>query len=157
MIKRLTLIATAAVATTLALPAAAQAEPTNLYQFLSPSGNIGCHMDTRPDGTGFAWCKVDGHAWSAPASGYCQPAYVPGAIGQPGGTDVQLSQGNAPCLGFVMSQIFFSGPYAPSTLEYGQTHTVGSITCQSEPSGVTCTDASNGHFFHVSRDAYQLG
>jgi hypothetical protein len=38
-----------------------------------------------------------------------------------------------------------------------QTQSAGSITCDSELSGVTCTDASTGHFFRVSRDSYQVG
>jgi hypothetical protein len=135
----------------------AAAEPSKMFQFLTPSGNIACHMDDRSDGTGYAWCKVRDHAWAVPASGYCQAAYLPGAIGEPGDDDLQLSQGNAPCLGFVMSQIFFTGEYAPSTLDYGHTHTVGTITCESAPSGVTCTDTSTGHFFQVSRESYQLG
>jgi hypothetical protein len=43
------------------------------------------------------------------------------------------------------------------TLNYGQTHTVGAITCDSEPAGVTCTDSSTRHFFFDSRESYQLG
>ena len=39
----------------------------------------------------------------------------------------------------------------------GQTKSVGLMTCASEPSGVTCTDTSSGHFFRVSRDSYELG
>jgi hypothetical protein len=152
-----TSIATAAAAAAIASPATAQAEPSKMFQFLTPSGNIACHMDDRTDGTGYAWCKVRDHDWAVPASGYCQAAYLPGAIGEPGDDDLQLSQGNAPCLGFVMSQIFFTGEYAPSTLDYGQRHTVGTITCESAPSGVTCTDTNTGHFFRVSRESYRLG
>lgn len=43
------------------------------------------------------------------------------------------------------------------TLAYGQTRSIGAITCSSEPSGVTCTDSGTGHFFRVSRDSYELG
>jgi hypothetical protein len=113
-------------------------------------------MDARDDGTAYAWCRLQNETWVEPQSGDCAQAYVPGAIGEPAAY-LQLSQGNAPCLGFVMSQLFFSGPYAPATLAYGETHTVGAITCASEPSGVTCTDSGSGHFFRVSRDSYQLG
>jgi len=31
------------------------------------------------------------------------------------------------------------------------------MTCDSEPSGMTCTDSSTGHFFRISRESYQLG
>ena len=144
------------VATGIALAAPAHAEPTSFHQFLSPSQNIGCQMDTRADGRAYAWCKIQDHAWVEPASGDCEQKYLPGAIGEPA-PDLQLSQGEAPCLGFVMSQLFFSGPYTPPTLDYGQTQTVGSITCASDPAGVTCTDTSTRHYFRVSRDSYQLG
>jgi hypothetical protein len=43
------------------------------------------------------------------------------------------------------------------TLEYGQTRSAGTITCDSEPSGMTCTDSTAGHFFRVSGESYQLG
>jgi hypothetical protein len=43
------------------------------------------------------------------------------------------------------------------TLAYGQTKSLGPITCDSEPSGVTCTDSSTGHSFRVSTDSYQVG
>ncbi|OBA59392.1 hypothetical protein A5647_17145 [Mycobacterium sp. 1100029.7] len=46
---------------------------------------------------------------------------------------------------------------AEDTLEFGQTHSIGTTTCDSEPDGVTCTDSSTGHFFRLSRDSYQLG
>jgi hypothetical protein len=147
---------TAAAATTLALAAPATAEPSSMYQFLSPSGNIGCHMDALDDGTGYAWCRLQHHTWVEPQTGDCEVANVPGAIGEPA-PYLQISQGKPPCLGFVMSQLFFSGPYSPPTLDYGQTHTVGTITCGSEHSGVTCTDSSTGRFFRVSHESYDLG
>jgi hypothetical protein len=43
------------------------------------------------------------------------------------------------------------------TLGYGQSLSAGAITCDSEPTGMTCTDRSTGHFFRVSRESYQLG
>jgi hypothetical protein len=147
-------IATAA--TVLPLAATAHADPTSTYHFRSPSGNIGCTMEEERDGSAFAVCKIDDHTWVAPSSGYCKLAYVPGSVGEPG-TDLQLGQGNAPCTGSAMIQIFFSGPYAAPALDYGQTHSVGTITCGSQPSGVTCTDTSTGHFFRVSRESYELG
>jgi serine/threonine-protein kinase len=36
-------------------------------------------------------------------------------------------------------------------LDYGQTRSVGAITCDSEPSGMACTDSSTGHYFRRSR------
>jgi hypothetical protein len=42
------------------------------------------------------------------------------------------------------------------TLDYGQTISAGTITCDSEPTGIKCTDSS-GHYFRVSKDSYNLG
>ena len=39
----------------------------------------------------------------------------------------------------------------------GQTYSRGAMTCDSELSGVTCTDTGTGHFFRVSRENYELG
>ncbi len=155
-VTKLALLAAATAAATIALPATAQAEPSNMYQFLTPSGNIGCHMDTHAEGWSYAWCRLQDESWVEPQGDDCAVGNVPGSIGEPA-PYLQLRQGGSPCLGFVMSQLFFSGPYTPTTLDYGQTHTVGTITCGSAPSGVTCTDASTGRFFRVSRESYQLG
>lgn len=125
-------------------------------QFLAPSGNIGCQLGTTPDGSGFAWCKANEHRWVAPQSDTCPRANIPGATGEPGGEDLQLAEGQPPCFGFVMSQLFFSGQYAPPTLGYGDRRSAGSITCSVELAGVTCADSKTGNSFQVSRDAYNL-
>jgi hypothetical protein len=151
----LALIATAAAAATLGLAAPAHAYST-FFQFLAPSGNIGCDMEDDHVGAVRVVCKIHDHTWAALPSEYCQQASVPGATGGPG-SDLQLGQGQPPCVGPHTIQIFLSGPYAPATLDYGQTRSIGTITCESEPSGVTCTDSSTGHFFRVSRDSYELG
>jgi hypothetical protein len=43
------------------------------------------------------------------------------------------------------------------TFDYGQAKSVGTFTCDSELSGVKCTDNITGHYFRVSRDSYDLG
>jgi hypothetical protein len=74
------------------------------------------------------------------------------------GQDLILGWGEPACVGVYGSQIWLLQQWnGLPTLDYGQTHRVGSITCASEPSGVTCTDTSTGHFFRVSRESYQLG
>jgi hypothetical protein len=150
-------LSVATAATALPLSAIAHADYTS-YSFLSPSGNIGCDMEDDAGGTLFAVCKTQDVTWTAPPSQYCLQGEVPGATGGPG-SDVQLGQGKPPCVGFSMTQFFWPpDPLADHpTLGYGQTHSMGSITCDSEPSGVTCTDTSTGHFFRVSSDTYQLG
>jgi len=91
-----------------------------------------------------------------PQSPVCPRANVPGAIGEPGGADLQLVEGKAPCFGFVMVQLFFDGQYAPPKLAYGDTRSAGSITCSVDTAGVTCADAETGNSFQVSRDSYTL-
>ncbi|HVQ48709.1 MAG TPA: hypothetical protein VMS92_01575 [Mycobacterium sp.] len=152
---RLALIATASVAATLSFAVPAHADYNNI-QFLSPSANIRCQIENDDDGTAFAVCKIRDHTWEAKPVEYCQQASVPGATGGPG-SDLQLGKGSPPCVGPHTIQIFYSGPDAPPVLDYGQTRTFGAISCKSEPSGVTCSDSSSGHFFRISRDSYQLG
>ena len=48
-------------------------------------------------------------------------------------------------------------PTPEQTLAYGQTRSLGTITCDSEYTGMTCTDSSTGHYFRVAREIYQLG
>jgi len=48
-------------------------------------------------------------------------------------------------------------PALDHTLGYGQAQTVGAITCASEPSAMTCADGSTGHYFRISREAYEVG
>jgi len=155
-IKMIAAVSIATAATAMPQAAIAHADPTSSFGFLSPSGNIGCEMFDQGDGHGNAVCKVRDHTWTATPSEYCQRGAVPGATGEPG-ADVMLGQGNPPCVSSAMVQIFFSAPYAAAPLAYGQTHTVDTITCDSEPSGVTCTDTSTGHFFRVSGESHQLG
>jgi hypothetical protein len=124
-------------------------------QFLSPTGDVGCQLGSTPEGA-FAWCKVNEHSWVAPQSDICPQANVPGAIGEPGGQNLQLAEGQAPCFGFVMSQLFFGGQYAPPTLSSGDRRSVGSITCTVETAGVICADSKTGRSFQVSREAYRL-
>jgi hypothetical protein len=152
---KVALLSTATAAVALAFPAIVSAAPDSL-QFVSPTGNIGCAMETRDDGTGYAWCKIADHQWTPPPTGGCEVAYVPGSIGQPD-AKLALSQGKAPCFGAIMSQLFLTGEYAPPALGYGQSRTMGSITCVSEPDGVTCTDTGTSHFFRISDESYQLG
>ncbi len=41
-------------------------------------------------------------------------------------------------------------------LGYGSRTVAGPISCDSQPSGVTCTDTTTGHFFQMSREKYDL-
>jgi hypothetical protein len=140
MITKLALIAPATVAATIGLVATAHADDS--YAFQSPSGNIGCTMTTK-----VASCEIENYTWFIPRP----PDYQMGGRGNV----FLLGQGSAPIAGVWHSDHEF--PDGSPTLNYGQRRTVGTITCDSETSGVTCTDSSTGHFFRVSRDSYQVG
>jgi hypothetical protein len=43
------------------------------------------------------------------------------------------------------------------TLNYGQTRSLGVITCDSEPSGIKCTNFNTSHYFRLSRESYDVG
>jgi len=150
-----------AAATMLPLAAIAHADPTTTtYWIKSPSANIACILTevsfSGTDEYGQANCDVADHTWAAPPlPPDChfphEPVFVLASrslisSGQPAALD-QCHAGN--------TSIYRS----PSlqTLDYGHTRSVGAITCDSAPAGITCTDSSSGHFFRMSRDSYQLG
>jgi hypothetical protein len=138
----LALLAAATFAATIALAATTHADPDGFGErFQSPSGNIVCILD----GNSVA-CQIKQHTYAPPPPGNCPL----------GGwsTTFALDPGQPPhhlCQGGMIAD----GPMP--TLDYGQTRSAGPLTCDSEPSGVTCTDSSTGHFFRVSRESYQLG
>ena len=155
---KIRMIAALSIATAAALPLAAVANacgghgdvPTG-YDFVSPSGNIACSIYA--DGSG-ANCEVQDHTWVAPAS-------TIGPFGRPcdfnfGGLQIYVSQGKPANLGCYEGVGKFNRP-TEQILDYGQNYSRGAITCESVPSGVTCTDAATGHFFRISRESYELG
>jgi hypothetical protein len=140
---KLALIAacTTALAAVWPAPARAEAGP-----FQSPSGNIYCLLGIESDGTNRADCQVQQHTYPIPPRGDCH-------LGGWGG-QFSITQGGPVVL--VCQGGMLTGPPLP-TLGYGQTRSIGTITCRSDPDAMACTDDSTGHFFRVSRDSYQLG
>jgi hypothetical protein len=69
------------------------------------------------------------------------------------GSRLKLEQGGAAVFDCSGAEL----PTPEQTLAYGETRSIGSITCDSEPVGMTCTDLSTGHYFRVSRETYELG
>lgn len=136
------LIATATAAAAIALPATARADS---YSFQSPSGNIDCLMGTIVNGGNYVFCEIADHTWVNPPRSPDCPIHW--------GDRLRLGQGSAAVFACYGQPL----PPPEQTLDFGQTRSVGAITCDSEPSGMTCTDSSTGHFFRVSRDSYQLG
>lgn len=112
-----------------AIPLAAIAHADQYYQFQSPSGNIDCGMALL-NNNGFAMCEIGDHTWVAPP----RPPDCHG-----GWADrIGINQGGAPALSCHTDTL--RGSVEP-TLNYGDKWSVNSITCDSEPSGMTCTDA----------------
>jgi hypothetical protein len=155
---KLTMIAGLAIATVAALPFAAIANacggggdiPED-HEFVTPSGNIACSIYSDSSG---ANCEIREHSWVAPVS-------TTGPYGRAcdfdfGGLQFYVSQAKPANLGCYEGASTLNAP-SRKTLDYGQTYSHGAITCDSEVSGVTCTDTSTGHFFRVSRDDYELG
>jgi hypothetical protein len=146
-ITKLALIAAATAVATMAVPATARADDSNAQFFQSPSGNIHCFVGMGKDNA-YAVCTIQHSTYAAPP-GQCESAV--GLIWP----QFELIQGDSPQnLSCVVGE---RNPPTWPTLDYGQTRSLDSIGCDSEPPGVTCTDSSTGHFFRVSRESYQLG
>lgn len=141
-ITKLTVMAAATIAAAIALPATAHAGIPPSFQ--TPSGNIMCWVaeDT-------AACRIVDYTYSA------QQQDCP----SPGGPNEFWLKEGAPAVLKCSDDPpgTYAGLRTSVTLDYGQTKHVGVMTCASEPSGVTCTDTSTGHFFRVSLDSYELG
>jgi hypothetical protein len=112
--------------------------------FRSPSGNVNCTMFTSA-GQNIARCEVIDHAWAAPPrSTDCHLNW---------GDRFELTEGSVAAFNCYGQEF----PTPEHTLAYGQTRSLGTITCDSEYTGMTCTDSSTGHYFRVARETYQLG
>jgi hypothetical protein len=122
----------------------AVAQPEGPAFFRSPSGNINCTLST-PGNEIAARCEVVDHTWTAPPPSDCHLNY---------GDRFYLTQAGGVVVGCYGQEF---GPAPQETLGYGQSRTFGTITCDSEYTGMTCTDGSTGHYFRVSRDTYELG
>jgi hypothetical protein len=135
----------AIVATGIGLAATAHADP-EYQQFTSPSGNVKCEMTISYKGDPYANCVVRHAAYAAPA----------GACDFPGSFNPQFSlgQGDTPNVSCVVDS---DDAPAEFTLDFGQTRSVGTITCDSEEAGVTCTDTATNHFFRILPESYDLG
>jgi hypothetical protein len=145
-ITQLALVATAAAAAGIPFPAVGHASVD--FNFHSPSGHIFCDMHTGDDGKSQATCITTAHSWvSPPRSPDC-------SADQHWGDALSLYQGTA---GFHCYDRLPDDPTSGQVLSYGQTLANGAITCESEPAGITCTDAGTGHFFRIARESYQLG
>ena len=141
---KIALAAAAIAATGVGLSVTAHADPGYLL-YTDPSGNVKCEMTISYKGDPYANCVVRHAAYAVPADN-CDFS---------GSADPQLglTQGDTPTLSCVVGSGDSPGEF---TLDFGQTRSVGTITCDSEEFSVTCTDAGTGHYFRASTGSYDL-
>jgi hypothetical protein len=99
----------------------------------------------QPDATTFAVCEIRDHTWVAPS----RPTPCMGGWGD----RIGMRQDGAPQMSCHTDTL--KEPGYP-VLRYSQTRSLDSLTCDSEISGMTCTDNSSGHYFRLARDNYEL-
>jgi len=114
-------------------------EATDLVGFTSPSGNVGCIIDST-----YVRCDISERDWSPPP----RPADCEFDYGQ----GLSLSRGEQSA--FVCAGDTTLGGGEP--LDYGQSVTAGLMLCDSAESGVTCRDTGTGHGFTIAREAYHV-
>jgi hypothetical protein len=146
-IKMIAALSIASAATAVGLAATAHADNQEV-DFQSPSGNIACTMLLVPgaNGNNNVQCDLADHTFQTP--GTCRTS----ATGVAAILNISRPQPDVGCDEYA-SLLPSSWP----VLDYGHSRSLGVLTCDSEPSGVTCTNTSTGHFFRLSRDSYQVG
>ena len=109
--------------------------------FTSPSGNIACMLDED-----LLRCDIAERDWTPPP----RPADCPDMTGYGQGISLHPhGPANFVCAG----DTTFGG--SGGVLPYGQFQAGGGMSCNSEPSGMRCSN-SDGHGFTISRQAYTL-
>jgi hypothetical protein len=137
MIRRILVLATAtgAVAAFCAAPAAAE----DFAHFTSPSGNVGCILDSD-----YLRCDIAERQWvPPPRPADCPLDYGYGIALEAGGRAAFVCAGDTTLGG-------------SDVLPYGQSITRGSLSCTSAESGMSCRDSGSGSSFSLSRQVYQL-
>ncbi len=135
----------AAMALELMEPSPATARADSAYPlFQSPSGNVQCNMGSA-DGATWAACEIRDHTWpTSPRPTPCMGSF---------GNRISIRTGSAPEMSCHTDSLMGSGY---PTLQYGQTQSINSITCDSEVAGMTCGDTDSGHYFFLFRDNYEM-
>jgi len=134
--KQLIVVATLAGCALLGAPGAS----ADIVGFTSPSGNIGCMLSED-----LLRCDVAERDWSPPP----RPADCPDFTGY--GQGIMLRPTGSASFVCAGDTALGGGPALP----YGQFQAGGGMSCNSEPSGMRCSN-SDGHGFTISRQAYTL-
>lgn len=114
--------------------------------FKTPTGDVYCQTAVYDDGTSAVTCEGGGH--------YAGPKPV--CVGGNWGDRFSLTEGEATEVECHTDTIRSNQASAP-VLDYGQTRSIGPITCDSESSGLTCTDTSTGNYFTMSETSNSMG
>jgi hypothetical protein len=113
------------------------------WRFQSKTANIACDLDGS-SGEGVAVCEVREHAYKRAVKPDCAQGWV---------NSFSLRQGRTVVVNCYADTIFQG---ALLVQDYGYPLTVGSITCViDETTGVTCKDATTGHYFQAARQSYR--
>ncbi|WP_158019202.1 DUF6636 domain-containing protein [Mycobacterium basiliense] len=137
-VSRLCAVVAGVFAVSLFAPGTAKAD---IVGFTSPSGNIGCMIDSSS-----VRCDVRDRVWSPPP----RPADCQSTMGY--GQGIVLTVGQPARFVCAGDTALGGGP----PLAYGDKITKGSLECESKTSGMSCWDFVYGGSFEISRDGYQL-
>jgi hypothetical protein len=127
--------------TTDGAPPPADITVSKLTGFTSPTGNIGCYIDKTT-----VRCDISDRDWKPPA----RPADCSSQVDF--GQGISMDAGGSPA--FVCAGDTALGGGKP--LAYGQSIGAGILRCESEESGVSCTDAESGRGFTISKESYSF-
>lgn len=126
-------------ATNAALGDAPPARSVESADFVSPSGNIGCHLDEQG-----ARCDINRRNWKPPPPPEkCDLDWGSGVNVGPTGEATFTCAGDT-VLG------------ATETLAYGSTVRAGDFTCTSDSVAMRCDNTGSGHGFTLAIERYSL-
>jgi hypothetical protein len=138
----------ASVSAAMMLGSAHGARASTEYFFQSPSGNITCvladYFGQSSNAIGVE-CDVRDHTFQTPP----RPADCRFNFGD----RFSLVQGQPAVMACHGDSTNMPGEEA---LAYGDSRSIAPISCDSEPSGMKCTDASSGHYFRAASDSFEL-
>lgn len=116
-----------------------------VQRFQSNTGNIVCEL-ANTGGEGTAVCEVRQHSYKSEVKPGCQTGWV---------NAFALRQSRTPLVNCYADTAFQT---VLPMLGYGRPLTAGSLTCViHENTGVSCKDATTGHYFRASRQEYRYG
>lgn len=121
------------------LPPPADLQVTELTGFTSPTGNIGCYIDRRN-----LRCDIAERDWEPPAA--------PSSCKLDFGQGISLDAGGAPAFVCAGDTALGGGKFLP----YGQSIAAGLLRCESEESGMSCSDTETGRGFTISKQSYSF-